>query len=78
MSQKLRRLRQRSKEEEDQYSEYHKNACIIEERCRNMKEVIKVNKSKKKEQAGYLQLTIEELEDQYKTLVFTKEEMLIQ
>jgi hypothetical protein len=77
LTQKLRKLRQKTKEEEDQYSEHHKNASIIEERCRNMKEIVKASKNKKKERNEPPNLSVEELEEQYRKLVFTKEEILI-
>ena len=76
---KLKKLRFKAKEEEEKYNEFHKNTIEVEERCRNMNEIILFNKKKKKDlisnQAN--EQTIAELESDYKTLVFTKEDKLI-
>ena len=41
LASKMKKLRQRAKAEEDKYAEYHKNIIEVEERCRNMKEIVK-------------------------------------
>ena len=51
LSRRLKKLRFRAKEEDEKFAEYHKNAIIVEERCRNMQEIIMLNKQKKKDRS---------------------------
>lgn len=71
LSRRLKKLRFRAKEEDEKFAEYHKNAIIVEERCRNMQEIIMLNKQKKKDRSKQTDLqVVDDLEQQYKTLLF--------
>lgn len=71
LSRRLKKLRFRAKEEDEKFAQYHKNAIIVEERCRNMQEIIMLNKQKKKDRSKQTDLqVVDDLEQQYKTLLF--------
>ena len=71
LTRKLKKLRFRAKDEDEKFAQYHKNAIIVEERCRNMQEIILLNKQKKKERHKQTDLQfVDELDQQYKTLLF--------
>lgn len=73
---KLKKVRSRTKDDEKKYSEYHTSVVNIEERCRNMNEIIKFRAVEVKK--GFKEVVsiedIREMEDNYEAMIFEKEE----
>ena len=73
-------MRNRTKEDEKKYAVQHQNVVGVEERCRNMNEIIKFRaaEQKKGEKVEVSEDDIRELEEQYESMIYEKEENQIQ
>ena len=78
---KLKKVRNKAKEDEKKFAEVHESVVSTEERCRNMNEIVKFKQSEQAKSGVKEIVTKEdlaELETQYEAYIFEKEENQIQ
>ena len=79
VSHKLKKVRNRAKDDEKKFADTHESVVHVEERCRKMEEIVKFRVADKKK--GVKEVVdatdISEMEGQYEAMIFEKEEQQI-
>ena len=77
---KLKKVRNRAKDDEKKFNESHESVVNVQERCRNMNEIIKFRSVEEKK--GVKEVVskddIQEMEENYENMIYEKEENQIQ
>ena len=73
----MKKLRVRSKEEEKKYQEAHESILSVQERCRNMQEIIRFKTQQKDDIEDEEEITealLMQMEEKYQNYLYEKEE----